>query len=83
MHDIVLDQCPELKAPNFGNVTMMKTSDIFTATYNCEKGYQLQGSSQRFCDPTSQRISEDGILSKWLPFVAPSCKGKVVFRKTY
>ena len=53
---------------------------MFTATYICEDGYQLQGSRQRFCDPKRrifdpERISENSILSKWLPYEAPLCKG--------
>ena len=81
MNDIILDQCPELNAPDFGNVSVAKTSAMFTATYNCDEGYQIQNGfcNQRFCDPKSDRVSETGASLKWLPFEVPVCTGTYCF----
>ena len=57
--------CGSLPDPEFGTVTITGTSTGSLATYKCNKGFKLNGSSTRVCLNTGEWSQE-----------APTCERK-------
>ena len=70
---ILVVDCGSLANPKFGRVVLTGTTFGSTATYSCQKGYELVGSSTRRCEANG----------RWSG-VAPVCKSKIsVFSTRY
>ena len=62
---ITFTDCPDLWAPDYGQVTYTGNSHGSIATYSCHPGYILVGITNRTC----------GIGGSWSPPHAPICEG--------
>ena len=48
-----LVDCPNLMKPPNGSIDIPSLTQGSTATYTCDKGYELKGNSTRTCDSTA------------------------------
>lgn len=63
IHTAVL--CPKLIAPSYGSVSVTGLEVGSMATYECNAGFQLVGTSTRYCFPNGEWSAE-----------APTCRGE-------
>ena len=78
-----VDNCPDLTAPTNGVVSFSATTPGSSATYTCNTGYQLVGTSSRTCqsdgtwsdsDPTCTRMYTNKINNCYEIVIVNHCQ---------
>ena len=59
---LVID-CGPLKAPANGDIKVAGTTFGFTAQYNCNNGFVLNGFSSRVCQVTGKWLGDDPLCT--------------------
>ncbi len=65
-HLFIAVRCPKLSAPSYGSVTVSGLEVGSTATYECDDGFLLIGSSSRYCQQYGDWSGEAPICNREL-----------------